>query len=72
MLLVIDVCFGATFSMYVQKIFFRIGSLVPPFGEELLCSPWDLYICNFSYIPFWFLPGQDIGSDCASSCSLLL
>ena len=39
----------------------------PSFGEELLtrltiCSLCILTICNFSYLPFWFL-GLDLGSD---------
>ena len=46
-----------------------IGTWVTPFGEE----PCDLSICNLSYFLFWFRE-QDtsIGSDCASSLSLLI
>ena len=36
-----------------------------------ICSPCDLSIFNSNYFPFWFR-GYDIGSDCASSWSLLI
>ena len=45
------------------------GTWVTPFGKE----PCDLPICNFSYFLFWFrVRDTSIGSDCASSRSLLI
>ena len=47
-----------------------------PFGKELrpqltICSLCIMPICCLNYFPFWF-NGQDIGSDCVSSWSMLI
>ena len=47
----------------------------PPIGKELfsrlaICSHCIVYICCFSYYPFWFR-GHGFGSDCIISWSLL-
>ena len=62
--------------MFVHIIFgsVRVAEW-PPFGNKLLirvtiCFLCIMIICNFSCFPYWLL-GQDLESDCFSSCLCL-
>ena len=60
-------------SMCLDDIKLGIGIPVATFWKRAahrVCSLCVVSLCIFGYYPFWFR-GQDFGSDCTSSWSLL-